>query len=100
MTASPCYVLSLHDALPIFRVAAAWIVDQVSRSVPRRKPHRSVRSDDPPRCGPDSADGEMASRGDDYEHERTDRPVFTSEEHTSELQSLTNIVCRLLLEKK
>src|SRR5438093_7956828 len=27
-------------------------------------------------------------------------PVSRSEEHTSELQSLTNIVCRLLLEKK
>ena len=25
---------------------------------------------------------------------------FRSEEHTSELQSLTNLVCRLLLEKK
>src|SRR5438046_3734982 len=29
------------------------------------------------------------------------RPIaFRSEEHTSELQSLTNLVCRLLLEKK
>src|SRR5438046_6899463 len=28
------------------------------------------------------------------------RPVTRSEEHTSELQSLTNLVCRLLLEKK
>src|SRR5437016_13774862 len=27
-------------------------------------------------------------------------PAFRSEEHTSELQSLTNLVCRLLLEKK
>src|SRR5437016_11366026 len=27
-------------------------------------------------------------------------PTFRSEEHTSELQSLTNLVCRLLLEKK
>src|SRR5258706_650380 len=27
-------------------------------------------------------------------------PLLRSEEHTSELQSLTNIVCRLLLEKK
>src|SRR5437016_8588344 len=27
-------------------------------------------------------------------------PVVRSEEHTSELQSLTNLVCRLLLEKK
>src|SRR5437016_6649188 len=28
------------------------------------------------------------------------RPWRRSEEHTSELQSLTNLVCRLLLEKK
>src|SRR5262249_56359059 len=28
------------------------------------------------------------------------RPSWRSEEHTSELQSLTNLVCRLLLEKK
>src|SRR5258706_4169629 len=27
-------------------------------------------------------------------------PMHRSEEHTSELQSLTNLVCRLLLEKK
>src|SRR5258706_8958878 len=27
-------------------------------------------------------------------------PEYRSEEHTSELQSLTNLVCRLLLEKK
>src|SRR5437016_10503872 len=34
--------------------------------------------------------------------DRGDREVRTarSEEHTSELQSLTNLVCRLLLEKK
>src|SRR5437016_10320630 len=31
-----------------------------------------------------------------FEHENE----FRSEEHTSELQSLTNLVCRLLLEKK
>src|SRR5258705_4214019 len=29
-----------------------------------------------------------------------DRPVLRSEEHTSELQSLRHLVCRLLLEKK
>src|SRR2546430_6049760 len=27
-------------------------------------------------------------------------PIFRSEEHTSELQSQSNLVCRLLLEKK
>src|SRR5262249_59638995 len=32
--------------------------------------------------------------------ERPARGSFRSEEHTSELQSLTNLVCRLLLEKK
>src|SRR5262249_16357644 len=31
---------------------------------------------------------------------RRRRPDARSEEHTSELQSLTNLVCRLLLEKK
>src|SRR2546427_7668753 len=32
--------------------------------------------------------------------EAVDRPVERSEEHTSELQSQSNLVCRLLLEKK
>src|SRR5688572_31980917 len=31
---------------------------------------------------------------------RNGRNVFRSEEHTSELQSQSNLVCRLLLEKK
>src|SRR5438093_3220344 len=31
---------------------------------------------------------------------RADQVELRSEEHTSELQSLTNLVCRLLLEKK
>src|SRR5438046_6223838 len=34
----------------------------------------------------------------DNQHKR--RKLLRSEEHTSELQSLTNLVCRLLLEKK
>src|SRR5258706_2531700 len=32
--------------------------------------------------------------------QRNVAPTIRSEEHTSELQSLTNLVCRLLLEKK
>src|SRR5438093_6662006 len=36
-----------------------------------------------------------------HEHRPSDEPLrHRSEEHTSELQSLTNLVCRLLLEKK
>src|SRR5437016_13935630 len=33
-------------------------------------------------------------------HAAAEEDVRRSEEHTSELQSLTNLVCRLLLEKK
>src|SRR5262249_59831050 len=46
------------------------------------------RSDRPGTCSPFPPDGHPGEG-----HER-------SEEHTSELQSLTNLVCRLLLEKK
>src|SRR5438046_8164366 len=34
------------------------------------------------------------------ENKAEDEILLRSEEHTSELQSLTNLVCRLLLEKK
>src|SRR5258706_7127576 len=64
------YTLSLHDALPISFGPAVRAAGVGSRQL-----------HDP---------GLRASR-------RFDR---RSEEHTSELQSLTNLVCRLLLEKK
>src|SRR2546430_9303420 len=35
-----------------------------------------------------------------FRHPKTRRSLTRSEEHTSELQSQSNIVCRLLLEKK
>src|SRR2546427_7992446 len=59
------YTLSLHDALPIWRLG--------------RRPGRA-----------------------DCTHGRRARAVHQgrSEEHTSELQSQSNLVCRLLLEKK
>src|SRR5256885_10871930 len=72
------YTLSLHDALPI------------SRRPPRRKclPEKQKQI---PRCVrilPSPAPGAIVS------------PDRRSEEHTSELQSPCNLVCRLLLEKK
>src|SRR5437016_7312082 len=39
-------------------------------------------------------------RGGDVDDGRARLAQVRSEEHTSELQSLTNLVCRLLLEKK
>src|SRR5262249_60278058 len=42
----------------------------------------------------------MLEGGERLRGEGLDVGVVRSEEHTSELQSLTNLVCRLLLEKK
>src|SRR5215213_11869417 len=66
------YTLSLHDALPI-------------RGRPAPPPPARARR--PP--APARARWPPPPRG-----------RSRSEEHTSELQSLTNLVCRLLLEKK
>src|SRR5206468_11671594 len=82
--------LSLHDALPIFasdgrhRTSVSIAPWRASRSAPSmsilisvgaRSRHTKVRSATPSR-------------------------VQRSEEHTSELQSRSDLVCRLLLEKK
>src|SRR5204862_5718684 len=70
--------LSLHDALPISlrRAPRGWPRDSHEWAWPHRR--RSARSADP-------STGRLAER---------------SEEHTSELQSRRDLVCRLLLEKK
>src|SRR5439155_20129477 len=82
------YTLSLHDALPICptspsRPGRARRRRQASR---RREPRRARRSPSP-----------RASR---RARQRLRRALLRSEEHTSELQSRGQLVCRLLLEKK
>src|SRR2546425_7130366 len=72
------YTLSLHDALPISLSYLAWPCLSVSLWLP---PRWSCRARLP---GPLRAASSQAR----------------SEEHTSELQSLAYLVCRLLLEKK
>src|SRR5256885_8578920 len=67
------YTLSLHDALPIYRATGAR-----ASAEPRSRLRPGGPTTRPsPRARPDR-----------------------SEEHTSELQSPCNLVCRLLLEKK
>src|SRR5437016_10966726 len=85
--------LSLHDALPIFddRDAAAqlrWCRGVVGFAAHHAAGQHVV-------CEVNSLGRSRGSAGQhpDIRHAR-------SEEHTSELQSLTNLVCRLLLEKK
>src|SRR5688572_32473502 len=69
------YTLSLHDALPISsRRAAPWCE-------PKRR-----------RASATSISAAISRR--------PPRSRLRSEEHTSELQSQSNLVCRLLLEKK
>src|SRR5438046_8145500 len=70
------------------RLVSDWSSDVCSSDLGReRGRHRDLRA----RSG--------AAR---TEHDRLlgDHELPRSEEHTSELQSLTNLVCRLLLEKK
>src|SRR2546430_3074361 len=69
------YTLSLHDALPI------------SAHPQTLRGHAAPRA------------GARARRASDRVFQREEL-VLRSEEHTSELQSQSNLVCRLLLEKK
>src|SRR5256885_11724455 len=64
------------------------------RSRTRRVPPRLSRLATDVRGGGDAAGDPRAERGD------LERRGLRSEEHTSELQSPCNLVCRLLLEKK
>src|SRR5262249_58605320 len=78
------YTLSLHDALPIFESTftqsrlPTWFYSDFAVAERGRSPFTLVWP--APRLRQVGRD--------------------RSEEHTSELQSLTNLVCRLLLEKK
>src|SRR2546430_15080664 len=69
------YTLSLHDALPISTTWLFWWTRPPRNSPTVRRSTNSFLS---------------SSRS----------PFRRSEEHTSELQSQSNLVCRLLLEKK
>src|SRR5438105_5757064 len=78
------YTLSLHDALPIF--AAAALVAGGCGSTPKTSEER----------GRDAV--RFYKSG--VEKVNTGNLDGRSEEHTSELQSRVDLVCRLLLEKK
>src|SRR5256885_5652716 len=80
------YTLSLHDALPISRAAAAG----AGRS-------RGARQEPPGAVPARRRRARQRAQARATRH-RGSQP--RSEEHTSELQSPCNLVCRLLLEKK
>src|SRR2546430_4466744 len=78
------YTLSLHDALPIYRWRRVYLHSNRTLSlctdVSETYPYRRSNS----YCDRLARDSRFGR----------------SEEHTSELQSQSNLVCRLLLEKK
>src|SRR5436190_6754654 len=83
------YTLSLHDALPISISVTLWPREEswTARVAPLRPQPRMTTFMTTDGILPLSRDnGKM--------------PSVRSEEHTSELQSHSDLVCRLLLEKK
>src|SRR5438093_3141680 len=87
------YTLSLHDALPILWSPNCWWT-----FTPTFAP-ASALTKASPYTGPSGQPGPHATNPTSPSARKTDSRT-RSEEHTSELQSLTNLVCRLLLEKK
>src|SRR2546426_12025687 len=82
------YTLSLHDALPIwFSSASSHLPEK------REPPSEHVRSTRPGLSPNVTLPGLFIDK-------RRFSFTMRSEEHTSELQSPCNLVCRLLLEKK
>src|SRR5205823_14881416 len=82
------YPLSLHDALPIFACLASRAAESISSNMSRSLLLAAPSVPRPSRMPSASMAATGASNND------------RSEEHTSELQSLAYLVCRLLLEKK
>src|SRR5205814_10158179 len=92
---------SLHDALPIPRVSPRPLVELQQRKGADSLPILAVA------CGGGDVARRLwawaAKRGLDWRIAGCDKSpvaIDRSEEHTSELQSLRHLVCRLLLEKK
>src|SRR2546427_9557965 len=84
------YTLSLHDALPIFFEGQGVVPQNVNFAI-KISYLRSMLA-----LVPDSG---CTSSGSVAPGQLSARDI-RSEEHTSELQSQSNLVCRLLLEKK
>src|SRR5699024_12354139 len=87
------YTLSLHDALPISRASCTGLSEKLNKTV-----SCVVWNDTPCQVGTTKISFALKLK--------VSLPIVTcplpsrSEEHTSELQSRFDLVCRLLLEKK
>src|SRR5699024_12190587 len=85
------YTLSLHDALPIFSATTRPLLNPDAKEDPAMPAAKTLYQG---RTFDSSAPADLLR---DAEFQDC---TFRSEEHTSELQSRFDLVCRLLLEKK
>src|SRR5690625_7064730 len=95
------YTLSLHDALPISRRARRSLGGAAAEPLDGRDHGLAAGHGDRAGDGQRTLRGADRHRGRRRPRTRSGRPRGTrrSEEHTSELQSRGQLVCRLLLEK-
>src|SRR5207249_10480442 len=91
-TTTAISTLSLHDALPISDTRGG-AGDDARVAV-------AVRHDCQGASRQNAAPAAMSTAPTPHHSRRVRRPRTRSEEHTSELQSRFDLVCRLLLEKK
>src|SRR5205823_13045227 len=99
--AANIYTLSLHDALPIFTdqrwCCVLFWVAHAARVLAIADFPKDCFGETPKPARETRALPNRLSRG---FNQRCNCAFLRSEEHTSELQSLAYLVCRLLLEKK
>src|SRR5690606_39770469 len=87
------YTLSLHDALPILeKILIVLLIGVLAWAVSYQPSYREGETLEQVQA--------IFAEAKAREQARRQAYVDRSEEHTSELQSRENIVCRLLLEKK
>src|SRR5205823_14915788 len=89
------YTLSLHDALPISDAAN----ESRARGAAYAREHGGTNSRRLTETSERFANRQRQQQGSAWSS-RAQESTARSEEHTSELQSLAYLVCRLLLEKK
>src|SRR5438874_10642663 len=94
-TTTDTYPLSLHDALPIFSIHSI-VFDCSGTAAGMTMPARPATFTRASQVGPSTRRVIARSAAARAMSLRVDR----SEEHTSELQSRRDLVCRLLLDRK
>src|SRR5205814_8784906 len=101
LTATPLtteiFTLSLHDALPIYQNLPAFVTmyDTLGRGLPKGHAQNWGAG-----FLPSVYQGTALNAQGEPINNMVRPKELRSEEHTSELQSLRHLVCRLLLEKK